>query len=217
MSYKKAEIIELKKLKKDGSIDHKILKLVVSALEKGHFVVLPVDCIYGIVAPFTPHAGIEIRKLSGHDDHEIERLVSSFKMLDMVADIGKLEFDFLHRIWPGEIVVRLRQQGHTNRTVPVRMPRTLFMQELIAGMDSPLFFTPACGQGGGHVYKKSDIISRFKTKSDYIVLVGEFCKEHNEPSVVDISSGTLSIVNEGRISAEEIKSLYFLGKDDINP
>lgn len=91
------------------------------------------------------------------------------------------------------------------------------MQELIAGMDSPLFFTPACGQGGGHVYKKADIISRFKTKSDYIVLVGEFCKEHNEPSVVDISSGTLSIVNEGRISAEEIKSLYFLGKDDITP
>ena len=216
MSYKKAEIIELKKLKKDGSIDHKILKLVVSALEKGHFVVLPVDCIYGIVAPFTPHAGIEIRKLSGHDDHEIERLVSSFKMLDMVADIGKLEFDFLHRIWPGEIVVRLRQQGRTNRTVPVRMPRTLFMQELIAGMDSPLFFTPACGQGGGtstkirHHFAVQDEIGLHRSR-------GEFCKEHNEPSVVDISSGTLSIVNEGRISAEEIKSLYFLGKDDITP
>jgi len=34
------------------------------------------------------------------------------------------------------------------------------------------------------------------------------------PTVVDISGETLAILNEGRVSAEEIKSLYFLGKDD---
>jgi hypothetical protein len=31
------------------------------------------------------------------------------------------------------------------------------------------------------------------------------------PTLIDVSCDRLNIINEGRVSAEEIKSLYFLG------
>ncbi|HOO73444.1 MAG TPA: Sua5/YciO/YrdC/YwlC family protein [Spirochaetota bacterium] len=211
-AHKKSEIIELKKLKKDGSLDSRVFRILSGALKKGQFVAIPVDGIYGMAASYDDDSLDTICKVTGQENHHIERLVSSFKMLDLIAEIDKLEFDFLHRIWPGEIVVRLEKHANRTQTVAVRMPKSKYVEDLINVIETPLYFTP----GGGHVYKKNDVIKRFKDKCDYLVIINEFCKDHNEPSIVDISGGSLEILNEGRISAEEIKSLYFLGKDDIS-
>jgi tRNA A37 threonylcarbamoyladenosine synthetase subunit TsaC/SUA5/YrdC len=187
---------------------------VSAALEKGNLVVMPVDCVYGIVGILNESVSAAMTVLTRRDRSLIERLVPSFKMLDPLAEIDKLQFDFLHRIWPGEIVVRLQAKDSNDGTVALRMPRSKYVQDLMMHLDSPLYFTTGCGYDEPHAYKKNDVIRKFSDKSDCIVIVNEFCKEHNQPSVVDISNGALEIINQGRISVEEIKSLYFLGKDD---
>ena len=46
------------------------------------------------------------------------------------------------------------------------------------------------------------------------LIVDEACKEHSLPSVIDITGGSVEVLYEGRVSTDEIKSLYFLGADD---
>ena len=44
-----------------------------------------------------------------------------------------------------------------------------------------------------------------------MLIINEFNKNHSLPTINDVSCNQLHILNEGRVCAEEIKSLYFLG------
>jgi tRNA A37 threonylcarbamoyladenosine synthetase subunit TsaC/SUA5/YrdC len=94
------------------------------------------------------------------------------------------------------------------------MPKSRLCQEIISAVDRPLLYAPLLKTRDHPVYQKNSILSHYRNLVDVIVLIDEFCKEHTLPTILDIRSNELKIINEGRISAEEIKSLYFLGKDD---
>ncbi len=210
----KTEIITIKKLKKDGTIDRAMSRRIADYLINDKTVLMPVDCIYGLVAIMGGQSLSHIPKLSHEKAEHVVRIVSSFKMLDEIAFITKLEFDFLHRIWPGELIVYVKDIKSNNLSIPVRMPRSRYQQDIVEQVESPLVYATLYDAGHSVLYRKKDIIDALEDKIDCMLIVDEFCKEHTMPSVVDISKGSLTIINEGRVSAEEIKSLYFLGKDD---
>ncbi|MBN2159968.1 MAG: Sua5/YciO/YrdC/YwlC family protein [Spirochaetes bacterium] len=210
----KTEIITIKKLKKDGTIDAAIVGSVADFIKSMKTVIMPVDSIYGVVSLLDPKCLQHVERLTGEKEDRIVRMISSFKMLDEIANINKLEFDFLHRIWPGELIVFVEDLKAISKSIPVRMPKGKYQQEIIDHVGRPLVYTSLLYSAGKPLYRKKDIIASFEGKADCVFIIEEFCKEHSLPSVVDISKGTLDIINEGRISAEELKSLYFLGKDD---
>jgi tRNA A37 threonylcarbamoyladenosine synthetase subunit TsaC/SUA5/YrdC len=210
----KTEITTVKRLKKDGTIEISVSRKIAQMLGDGKMVLLPVDFIYGLVSIMDPFLMSTISKLTGGRDEDIVRMISSFKMLNEIADINKMEFDFLHRIWPGELIVYVRDIKNKNTAIPVRMPKSKYQQEIIDYIGRPLAYSTLYNANRGIMYRKKDIIGLLDGKVDLLLIIEEFCKEHTLPSIVDISNGDLVIVNEGRISAEEIKSLYFLGKDD---
>lgn len=212
----KKNLIELKRQKKDGSLDQKIINAIVANLYNKKIILLPVDCIYGFIGLFSKENEEKICKISGLEEESLVRLISSFRMLDGIAQIGKLEFDFLHRIWPGEITVYLNKPGLRKQIVPVRMPRSKYMLDIISLIDHPLYYGIVPSEEQWHIYDKQRLIKKYKNLADMLVLIDEFCKEHSEPSIVDISKGSIEIINNGRVASEEIKSLYFLGKDDIS-
>ncbi len=211
---KKASVIHLKKMKKDGSIDAASFKRIRNALKEEQILILPVDCIYGYASILHEKIVHILEKLTGEDEGEIIRLISSFKMLDDIALIDKLEYDFLHRIWPGELTVKLKDHGNLKRAIPLRMPKSRFVLDIIRSIDEPVFFSPLKDSSSNLVYRKKHLLSEFSARADLLLVVDEFCKEHAIPTYVDVSNGALKIILEGRISAEEVKSLYFLGKDD---
>lgn len=211
----KTEIISIKKLKKDGSIDSSITKTLAELIKSGKVVLMPVDAIYGLMCLNEPRHFELLKQLTGNSDDGIVRIISSFKMLDEIAAIDKLEFDFLHRIWPGELIVYVEDIRKKGTAVPVRMPKSKYQQEIIDHVGRPCLYAALKENGGKPVFRKKDLMATLVGKLDCLLLIDEFCKEHTLPSVVDISRGTLSIINEGRVSTEEIKSLYFLGKDDL--
>jgi len=210
----KTETLSIKKLKKDGSIDSSIVKNIAQSLIRDKTALIPVDGIYGIVSIHEDKTRTAIEHVNGSKDNEITRMISSFKMLDELASISKMEFDFLHRIWPGEPVVIMKDSSVGSRIIPVRMPRGKYKQDIVEQVGRPIHYAPLLDKEKKPVYRKKDILDSLEGKIDMILIIDEFCKEHGMPTVVDISGETLAILNEGRVSAEEIKSLYFLGKDD---
>jgi len=210
----KTEIISIKKLKKDGSIDPSVTRSLSAMIKSGKTVLMPVDAIYGLVCINETANREHIGKLTGDTDEHMVRMISSFKMLNEIANIDKLEFDFMHRIWPGELIVYVEDIAFKGKAIPVRMPRSRYQQDIIEHVGRPCLYAALFDRDKKPVFRKKEIIAALDGKVDCLLLIDEFCKEHTLPSVVDISRGALTIINEGRVSTEEIKSLYFLGKDD---
>lgn len=187
---------------------------IASDLKEGRIVLMPVDMIYGLISLDSPQSREALKRITDETDDRFVRMVSSFKMLNEVATIDKLSFDFLHRIWPGELIVYVENLNKKGTSISVRMPKSRYQQEIIEHVGKPLIYASYPASGAATMYLKKDLIKTFEGKISTLLIIDEFCKEHTHPSVVDISTGKLNIIHEGKVSAEEIKSLYFLGKDD---
>ncbi len=216
MPLKEHEIIVLKKLKKDGSIEESIIEKAASILRNGGMVVMPVDNIYGIVGMATPEMEKKISKLIGKPNKRFVRLIANYRNLDEIARIDKFQFDFLHRLWPGEVTVILpRKNDYTKQEeIAVRIPKNKLLSLLLEYMDSPLIYSSAFRKPRKIYYKKDEIINAYRDRVDLILIIEELCKRHPVPTIINVSKEKLRIVREGKVPVEEIKSLYFLGKDD---
>jgi L-threonylcarbamoyladenylate synthase len=212
-----ADIIKIKKLRKDGSISsHIVEKISVSIRNKG-IVVLPIDNVYGVIGISEPEVEKRMCRLLKVDETNFVRLISSFKMLNETACYTKFDYDFLNRVWPGEVNVILKYKKSHNgkdKFITIRYPRNKFLQSVIDTVDSPLVVSKACNRNNDLIYRKEDIINNFYNKVKLIVIIEELCKKHPVSTLIDISSGDLKILREGKVTSDEIKSLYFLGKDD---
>ena len=205
------DIYEIKKLKKDGSIACDHIDNVVQALRSGELFVMPVDSVYGIVGIYRKDVVDSIMKLSGDDPDCIEIIISNFKMLEEMASIDKFSYDFLKRVWPGEVTVQLRSKHcHNNDNILMRMPRHKYLLDIVSGVGMPLVYMPARTSVRKMLYNDKDIVKRFKNFCS-LLIINEFNKNHTLPTLIDISCEKLTILNEGRVSSDEIKSLYFLG------
>ena len=212
-----ADIIKIKKLRKDGSINSDIVEKISVSIKSREIVVLPIDNVYGVIGVSEPKVEKRICKLLRVDETKFVRLISSFKMLNETACYTKFDYDFLNRVWPGEVNVILKDRVSHNRKqdlITIRYPRNKFLQSVIDSVDSPLIISKACNKNNDVIYRKEDIINSFYHKVKLIVIIEELCKKHPISTLIDISSGNLKILREGKVTSDEIKSLYFLGKDD---
>ncbi|MCP4137983.1 MAG: hypothetical protein GY754_43875 [bacterium] len=206
------EIVFIRKVKKDGSINKMILSKLVEVLKQDGLILLPIDSIYGVLGLLSSDPREKMAGVTGQDAGSMVHMISNFKMLDDIADINKREFDFLHRVWPGEVEVFLpkKDMGEDGPVVPIRMPKSRFVLDLISRVDAPLLFAPAVGTRKKYIHSDRELVRKYKDRVDMVFVVKEFCKEHTSPTVVDISKGNLEIINRGRVSIDEMKSLYFL-------
>jgi len=213
---KENEIIVLKKLKKDGSVEEEIIEKIAAILREGGMVVMPVDNIYGIVGVASPEMEKKISRLIGKPNKRFVRLIGNYRVLDELAQINKFQFDFLHRLWPGEVTVILnRKQDYTRLDeIAVRIPKNRVLSLLLEYMDQPLIYSSAFRKPRKIYFKKDEIINAYRDRVELILIVEELCKRHPVPSIINVSQGKLKIIREGKVPADEIKSLYFLGKDD---
>ncbi len=214
MPSNKAEIIAVKRLRKDGDLGESIVERVAASLRKGAVTLLPVDGLYCIIGADPGAVKRASSKIMG-GPREITTLIASYRMLDELALYSKSDYDFMNRIWPGEVSVILREQESGNGgKVRIRYPRNRFIQSVIERMGGPLYSTGASAPNKETVYRKREIAVLFGEAVDLIVVVDELCKKHPSASVVDITGGEPHIIHAGKVPAEEIKSLYFLGGSD---
>ena len=211
--YKSDDIIIIKKLKKDGSVDSEILQKVAGIIQQNGIVILPVDSQYEIVGAANILVENKLKTIIKSKSKRFVRLIASFKMLETLALVTKFQYDFLHRIWPGEVTVVVQCKDDATREIALRFPKTKFVQDLIETVGQPLLATNVVKHTKGSI-KVNDIVRVFGKKVDAIVIIEELCKRHPRPTLISIADGKLKILRSGKISSEEIQSYYYLGSCD---
>lgn len=203
--------LNLKKLKKDGSIPWDQVEIISRTINYGELFIFPIDSIYGIVGLYCDEIAEKIIELTGESSDNIEVIISNFKMLEEMAVVEKSIYDFLRRIWPGEVIVQLKnRECFHNSNFLMRMPKHKYVLDIINAIGRPLFYLPLKTPVRKMILNDKDILKRFKDVCP-VLIIEEFLKEHTSPTLIDVSCNNIVILNEGRVCAEEIKSLYFLG------
>jgi tRNA A37 threonylcarbamoyladenosine synthetase subunit TsaC/SUA5/YrdC len=199
------DIVNIRKTRKDCSIEEDTLRLALNLLQTAERLLLPVDGLYGTITPFDPQR---------HQQHEM--LVAGILSAEKASCLSKAGFDFLHRIWPDEISVIL--DGNTAagypETVTIRQPRLRYMQQILEHGSRIMAFTPALSKNGKHIFRKKDLKQYADEHDCPALIIDEFNKSHMPPTVIDIRCGKLRLMQAGRVSFEEIVSLYQLGTND---
>ncbi|MDY6933038.1 MAG: Sua5/YciO/YrdC/YwlC family protein [Spirochaetota bacterium] len=219
MHRKKAEIITIKKLRKDGSLCKETMDRIYRSVLNREIVVMPTDSVYGIITLGMSDLRQRFSEITNWAETKFVRLISSFKMLGNIASINKFEYDFLNRIWPGEVTVLLKNvmddvHNDEDNRIAVRFPKIRFLHELIDLIGDPLLLMDALNGRGITLCRRKDIVDAFNDRADLILIVEELCRKYPSCSCVDISTDCLKIIEEGKVCSEEIRSLYFLGKAD---
>lgn len=210
MLHSPAEIITVKHLKKDGSLDDAIVASLVKCFKSGGTVLLPVDGVYVVAGINEPHVCSKLEMFSENSDGSIF-LLNSFALLDQLACYSKSDYDFLRRVWPGEINVLLDSRCASGASVVVRMPKTRFVTSVLHEVNKPVtVFNLYKNRSSFSLYhKKNELIEQYGSKVDMILVVEEWCRNIPLSTTIDIRGG-LSIIRQGRTSYDEIQSLYFL-------
>ncbi len=203
--------LNLKRLKKDGSISPEYVNYISRALKGGEIFVMPVDSIYGVIGLYDNNTLCKISELSGDSEDNCEIIISNFKMLENMALVDKYVYDFLKRIWPGEVIVQLKNRNCMHKSnILMRMPKHKYILDIVNRVGHPLIYMPAKTSVRKMIYNDKDLLRRFRSKCS-ILMINEFNKSHTSPTLIDISCEKLTILNEGRVCSDEIKSLFFLG------
>jgi tRNA A37 threonylcarbamoyladenosine synthetase subunit TsaC/SUA5/YrdC len=200
-------VIRIKRLKKDGSIDKNDLAAVITALRNGEHVALPVDGIYGLAHIPDKNADAIHHQMG----NESEYIVDDFGAIERWARFDKSDYDFLKRVWPDEVTVLLDSLNDDAEPVRIRMVQTQASKEILSLSGGVLEFMPILNDKGRPYYKKTDIENAVKGQARIFLLIDEWCKSHPLPTVIDIRNGSLRLIRTGRISMDEISSLFFLG------
>lgn len=215
MRERKDAVVSLKKLKKGGGIDRDLLAHIVELLGMNEVVAIPVDNVYGFITCDSDSGASRLMKVAGGDETGIIQIISSFKMLEEIALIDKMRFDFLHRIWPGDVIVKLSKKSFSlaaRETILVMSPKHKYVKDIADAVEKPILFMK--GFENGRFFKNRDkkMVGRYHDATCLVVIIDELCKDHPLPTIVDLTGEELEIIYEGKVSSDEIKSLYFLDK-----
>jgi len=203
--------LTLKKLKKDGSIPLEHVEIISRSVSYGDLFIIPVDSIYGIIGLYCDEVIDRISIITGESRDSIEVVISNFKMLEEMAIVGKSTYDFLRRIWPGEVIVQLKNRAcFHNSNFYMRMPRHKYVLDIINSVGKPLVYLPVKTPVRKMILNDKDLVKRFGRICP-LLIIDEFLKDHTAPTLIDVSCDNIVILNEGRVCADEIKSLFFLG------
>ena len=201
-------VVRIHRLKKDGSADRSLYLPVLTELLLGNAVIMPVDGVYGVAAiPSRDETAVSASSVPA------EILINDLASLSSHATFSKQEYDFLHRVWPDEITVMLAASGKAG-SVYARMPASPVARDIIAESGGILFFSTLAGKNGKAVSGKKDLLQCAGKCGSSLLIIDEWCKSHVLPTVIDIRGGKLALVRKGKVSLEEIQSLFFLGSGE---
>lgn len=208
-----AEIVNVKRIKKDSTIDEDMVLLISSLLNNGKLLIFPIDGVYGLMMLYSKANLTRIRKVCCNNENpEYFFVTSSFSVIEKVASVNKVQYDFLHRVWPDELNVVLNgnEENNYNKRVEIRIPKYVFINDILNNINEPVIFIPINDKKGKKIFKKRSIVTLYNDLVDVIVYFNDWNRDHMDPTVIDIRGDELNLIKSGRVSMEEIQSLYFL-------
>jgi L-threonylcarbamoyladenylate synthase len=202
----KTEFIKIDPLR----IDNAQLDAIVKILKGDGIIAYPTDTFYGLGGNcFSERAVQRIIALKRRNPAKPMSIVIPAKeiLIDLVAEIPPVYTALEREFWPGPLTVVFRASDKVpdfirgpSQTIGIRYPDYPWLWSLVRKAGFPLTATSANLSQKSEAFDPQEIMEDFGGKINLIVDGGK--TQGSKPStVVDISSGRLVVLREGRIPA----------------
>ena len=164
---------------------------ILTTLSDIGIVIMPCDTIYGIVG-IAPLSEKKIRNLKGRE--ETKPLLMLIQK-EWVSRFTAIEIDsYFLDLWPGPLTLIV--PGLKGNSIALRVPDDDRLQNLLLGLNGPLYSTSVNRSGHVSLYKSDDIEKEFGSSVDLFVNEGDM--EGGTPStIIDISQKPYKLIREG--------------------
>ncbi len=185
----------------------RLLKQAVALLERGGVLAVPTDSSYALVCHLDDKAAADrLRRIRGVDDkHHLTLLCRDLAELANYARVDNRQYRLLKSVTPGPYTFILeaskevpRRVSHPQRkTIGVRVPRHLALQQLLALHNGPLLATTLIPRGETEPLNDArEIRAQFEHLIDAVLDAGACPMEAT--TVVDLSGGEAVLLRQGR-------------------
>ncbi len=201
--------LRFEKVDKHGSINMLAVSSIIEYLRENKCIILPVDGIYSTAAKLNRH---NYEKFLQMGMQTILVMVKDFRDLERYSYIKKREYDFLHRLWPDDVYVRLHSnfEGGIETDFFYYIPKTEYLLDILHNIDEPIMCSFKQNDNQKPYFSEDDIREQYSDIADTMLIINQYCKEHLSPTFIDIRDEHIQIVFPGRVDDEDIKSLYYL-------
>lgn len=185
----------------------RLLKQAVALLEKGGVLAVPTDSSYALVCHLDDKAAVDaLRRIRGVDDkHHLTLLCRDLSELASYARVDNAQYRLLKSATPGPYTFILeaskevpRRVSHPSRkTIGLRVPDHVVLQELLALHGSALLATTLIAPGDEHpMNDASDIRERFEKLIAGVIDAGACPQEPT--TVIDLTAPEPVLIRQGR-------------------
>ncbi len=185
----------------------RLLKQAVALLEQGGVLAVPTDSRYALVCHLDDKAAVDsMRRIRGVDDkHHLTLLCRDLSELASYARVDNAQYRLLKSATPGPYTFILeaskevpRRVSHPSRkTIGLRVPEHVVLQELLALHGSALLATTLIAPGDPHpMNDAADIRARFEKLIAGVIDAGA-CP-HEPTTVIDLTGPEPQLIRQGR-------------------
>jgi len=180
----------------------KIIKKIISILNKDGVVVLPTDTVYGLCASFeSVKAYQKILAIKGRGTEKLLPVfVHCMHKAKELAYINKEQEQILNVFWPGSITCILKSKVKNLNTIAIRIPDDKLLLKILLEFKKPLLQTSANLSGLNPAKNVDEIQKQFKdnfVKPDVIIDGGNLSKTLNS-TIVDLTKKPYRILRQGK-------------------
>ncbi|MEW6456627.1 MAG: L-threonylcarbamoyladenylate synthase [Acidobacteriota bacterium] len=196
--------------------DFKRIEEVAFYLKEGKIMVYPTDTFYGLGGdPYNREVVERIYRIKERERGKpIPVIVSDVKMAEeMAGSIPDIFYKLVEKFWPGALTVVLKASSKAPRSIMansnsigVRIPNSKFCVELIRTCEFPITSTSANVSGEHEISSPERAIKDLLNKVELLIDGGN-TKGFRPSTVIDLSSGRLTILREGAIRKDDILSV----------
>ena len=195
------------------------LKKAITVIKSGGVVICPTDTVYGFLADATNKKAVEkIYKIKTRPKSKpLSVFIKDLHMAKELAEINDKQAKILQKYWPGKYTFVLKHKlwdvrrptiyGVVKETIAIRIPKYVFLNQLLKKVNRPLVQTSVNMSGQAPLVKIGDILKQFQdiagsdpAESDpAILLIDAGNLKKGKPSkIIDLRSKTEGVLTRLR-------------------
>ena len=180
-------------------------------LLKEGILAIPTDTVYGLAVRYDSENAIEhLRKVKQRpEDKPFALMVSSFKMIEDLAELSDRDIRLIKRTLPGDLTYIFNKkesikEGYFKeaKTIAFRMPKDDFVLKLIDHLGIGLL-VPSANVSGEKACVNSEEVSTIFTDLIEGIVLGK-SGQAEASTIIDATSETLKVLRQGKALLEEI-------------
>jgi L-threonylcarbamoyladenylate synthase len=193
--------------------DPGLIREIAALLKKGGIIAYPTDTLYGLGGDaFNPDAIHRIRILKGREGTKPFPYIidNARRLADWNIRLRPDAAAIAKTFWPGPVSLVVEDAGtlpsevvHSGRTICVRVPANRIARAITNAVGGLLIATSANPSGHASARTAQEAIEYFKGEIEAVVDGGPMTSELPS-TIVDVTGGTVLILREGAIPADQI-------------